>query len=177
MPQRGACTLLAGCIAPGSTIHTDGWPSYQGLDQLGYDHEVTVLRGRRKDASTLLPRVHLVVVASLKRRLVGTHSGEKRTLGYYLDELTFRSNRQQSKKPSQTFLLSRLFRLVEQAVATDPTTLFLPGSPRLRQRRLVTHFTRARESKWIPGCDEMATGGGTHALAYACAWAQGILES
>jgi len=27
------------------------------LDRLGYDHEVTVLRGRLKDAGKLLPRV------------------------------------------------------------------------------------------------------------------------
>ena len=45
------------CIEPGSTVHTDGWKGYHGLDRLGYDHEVTVLRGRLKDAGKLLPRV------------------------------------------------------------------------------------------------------------------------
>ena len=48
-------------IVPGSTVHTDGWQGYKGLNQCGYDHEVTVLRGVRKDASKLLPRVHLVI--------------------------------------------------------------------------------------------------------------------
>ena len=106
------------CIAPGSTVHTDGWPGYQGLDQLGYDHEVSVLRGKRKDASKLLPRVHLVV-SLLKRWLVGTHQGavSHAHLAYYLDEFTFRFNRRRSKSRGKLF-----FRLVEQAVATDPTT-------------------------------------------------------
>jgi transposase-like protein len=110
--------FVTDCIALGSTVHTDGWQGYQGLDQLGYDHEVTVLRGRRKDASTLLPRVHLVV-SLLKRWLVGTHQGavSHAHLAYYLDEFTFRFNRRRSKSRGKLF-----FRLVEQAVATDPTT-------------------------------------------------------
>ena len=98
-------SFVGDCIAPGSTVHTDGWPSYQGLDQLGYDHEVTVLRGKRKDASKLLPRVHLVV-SLLKRWLVGTHQGavSHAHLGYYLDEFTFRFNRRRSKSRGKTFL-------------------------------------------------------------------------
>lgn len=105
-------------IVPGSTVHTDGWEGYTGLDQCGYDHEVTVLRGVRKDASKLLPRVHLVI-SLLKRWLLGTHQGavSHAHLGYYLDEFTFRFNRRRSKSRGKLF-----FRLVEQAVATDPTT-------------------------------------------------------
>jgi transposase-like protein len=106
------------CIAPGSTVHPDGWQGYQGLDQLGYDHEVTVLRGSHSDASKLLPRVHLVV-SLLKRWLVGTHQGAVSHvhLAYYLDEFTFRFNRRRSKSRGRLF-----FRLMEQAVATEPTT-------------------------------------------------------
>jgi transposase-like protein len=106
------------CIEPGSTVHTDGWKGYHGLDQLGYDHEVTVLRGRLKDAGKLLPRVHLVV-SLLKRWLVGTHQGavSHKHLPYYLDEFTFRFNRRRSRSRGKLF-----FRLVEQAVATDPAT-------------------------------------------------------
>ena len=48
-------------IETGSTVHTDGWQGYAGLEKKGYQREVTVLRGRRKDASKLLPRVHRVV--------------------------------------------------------------------------------------------------------------------
>ena len=105
-------------IEPGSTVHTDGWQGYKGLGQLGYDHEVTVIGGNRKDASKLLPRVHLVV-SLLKRWLVGTHQGavSHAHLAYYLDEFTFRFNRRRSTSRGKLF-----FRLVEQAVATDPTT-------------------------------------------------------
>ena len=64
IPNASAASLhpfVLDSIAPGSTVHTDGWQGYKGLNQCGYDHEVTVLRGVRKDASKLLPRVHLVI--------------------------------------------------------------------------------------------------------------------
>ena len=79
---------------------------------------MTVIGGKRKDASKLLPRVHLVV-SLLKRWLVGTHQGavSHAHLAYYLDEFTFRFNRRRSASRGKLF-----FRLVEQAVATDPTT-------------------------------------------------------
>jgi hypothetical protein len=54
-------------IKPGSTVHTDGWQGYAGLERKGYHREITVLRGRRKEASKLMPRVHRV--ASLLKRL------------------------------------------------------------------------------------------------------------
>jgi len=111
-------TFVKECVAPGSTVHTDGWQGYKGLAQLGYDHEVTVLRGNRKESSKLLPRVHLVV-SLLKRWLQGTHQGavSHEHLPYYLDEFTFRFNRRKSQSRGKLF-----FRLVQQAVATDPTT-------------------------------------------------------
>ena len=43
------------CIEPGSTVHTDAWQGYSGLDKKGYQREITVLRGRRKEASRLTP--------------------------------------------------------------------------------------------------------------------------
>jgi len=107
------------CIEPGSTVHTDGWPGYAGLDKKGYDHEVTSVQRRRpKEVSTLLPRVHLVV-SLLKRWLEGTHQGavSHEHLPYYLDEFTFRFNRRKSKSRGKLF-----FRLVQQAVDTGPTT-------------------------------------------------------
>ena len=65
----------------------------------------------------MLPRVHLVV-SLLKRWLVGTHQGavSRTHLSYYLDEFTFRFNRRRSRSRGKLF-----FRLVELAVATDPT--------------------------------------------------------
>jgi ISXO2-like transposase domain len=80
IPDASAESLhpfVADCVERGSTVPTDGWKGYHGLDRLGYDHEVTevtVVRGRLKEAGKLLPRVHLVV-SLLKRWLVGTHQG------------------------------------------------------------------------------------------------------
>jgi hypothetical protein len=53
-------------IEPRSTVHTDGWRGYAGVEVAGYDHEVTYFRGRKKTASELMPRPHRV--ASLLKR-------------------------------------------------------------------------------------------------------------
>jgi hypothetical protein len=105
-------------IEPGSTLVTDGWAGYQGLEHLGYDREIHKIRGRPKDASKLLPRVHLVI-SLLKRWLLGTHQGAVASvhLPYYLDEFTFRFNRRKSGSRGKLF-----YRLVQQAVTTQPTT-------------------------------------------------------
>jgi transposase-like protein len=105
-------------IAQGSTLHPDAWQGYVGLEKKGYDREVVVLRGRRKEASTLMPRVPRVA-SLLKRWLLGTHQGSvsHEHLAYYLDEFTFRFNRRRSKSRGKLF-----YRLVQQATATDPAT-------------------------------------------------------
>jgi transposase-like protein len=102
-------------IEPGSTLHTDGWPAYTGLESRGYHHQVTVLHG---SASELLPRVHRVV-SLLKRWLLGTHQGavSLQHLDYYLDEFTFRFNRRKSRSRGKLF-----FRLAQQAMVVEPTT-------------------------------------------------------
>ena len=106
------------CIEPGSTVHTDGWQGYAGLEKKGFEREVSPTRGRKKDASKLLPRVHRVA-ALLKRWLLGTHQGGVAPwqLPYYLDEFTFRFNRRTSKSRGKLF-----FRLMQQAVNTPPVT-------------------------------------------------------
>jgi transposase-like protein len=105
--------FVQGAIAAGSSVHTDGWKPYQGLDQLGYLHEASKLQGQGKNAATeLLPRVHRVA-SLLKRWLLGTHQGAiaPEHLDYYLDEFTFRFNRRQSKSRGKLF-----YRLAQQAV-------------------------------------------------------------
>jgi len=113
-------TSLAGfvreTVEPGSTVHTDGWPAYNGLSAMGYGHEVTVLDGAGEAASELLPRVHHVV-SHLKRWLMGTLHGAVRPkhLDYYLDEFTFRFNRRTSRSRGKLF-----YRLAQQAVQVAP---------------------------------------------------------
>jgi transposase-like protein len=103
-------------IEPGSLVHTDGWVGYDRLEQRGYRHRVTVLKGRRRSPAELLPRVHRVV-SLLKRWLLGTHQGAVgfAHLDYYLDEFTFRFNRRTSRHRGKLF-----YRLVEQALSVEP---------------------------------------------------------
>jgi transposase-like protein len=111
--------FIQNTIAPGSTIHTDGWAPYQGLEKLGYAHTVTRLKGKEKAAAVeLLPRVHRVA-SLVKRWLLGTHQGAvgPNHLDYYLDEFTFRFNRRRSASRGKLF-----FRLLEQAVQVEPVT-------------------------------------------------------
>ncbi len=110
--------FVTGAIEKGSVLHTDGWSGYRGLDQKGYVHEVTPLRGRKHAATELLPRVHRAI-SLLKRWLLGTHHGavSHKHLDYYLDEFTFRFNRRTSRQRGKLF-----FRLVQQAVVGEPRT-------------------------------------------------------
>jgi len=104
-------------VATGSTVHTDGWAPYQGLEKLGYSHTITRLKGQGKEVAVeLLPRVHRVA-SLLKRWLLGTHQGAvgPEHLDYYLDEFTFRFNRRRSASRGKLF-----FRLLEQAVQVGP---------------------------------------------------------
>jgi transposase-like protein len=105
--------FVAEAIQPGSVVRTDGWEGYNGVEQNGYIHAVTI---RKRAASGLMPRVHRVV-ALLKRWLLGTHQGavSPAHLDYYLDEFTFRFNRRTSRSRGKLF-----YRLVQQAAAVEP---------------------------------------------------------
>jgi len=121
IPDASAASLVpfvGDSIAPGSVVHTDGWLGYSPLEDKGFAHEVTYVKGKKEAAAQLLPRVHLVI-SLLKRWLMGTHQGavSHKHLDYYLDEFTFRFNRRKSKSRGKLF-----FRLAQQAVAVDPVT-------------------------------------------------------
>ena len=113
-PRSVQATALHGfiqeAVEPDSTIHTDGWEGYVGLEALGYRHEYDFLAGSSQSASELLPHVHRVA-ALLKRWLIGTHQGavSREHLDYYLDEYTFRFNRRRSRhrESSSTGLYNR----------------------------------------------------------------------
>ena len=42
-------------VEPGSVIHTDGWAGYLPLRNNGYKHDVTILKGKKKTPSELMP--------------------------------------------------------------------------------------------------------------------------
>ncbi len=75
-------------IEPGSVVRTDGWLGYEPLEKKGYRHHIVFLKGRREQASELLPLVHKAI-SLLKRWLLGTHQGavSHEHLDYYLDEI------------------------------------------------------------------------------------------
>jgi transposase-like protein len=101
-------------IKPGSTVITDAWNGYNGLE--GYHHKIINISKRKKDASDLLPGVHRIA-SLLKRWLMGTHQGavSHDHLDYYLDEFTFRFNRRTSSYRGKLF-----YRLLEQSVQIKP---------------------------------------------------------
>jgi transposase-like protein len=118
IPDASAISLrsfVVQAIEPGSTIVTDGWEGYRGLEAHGYSHEVRIAKGAI-DLTKLLPRVHRVV-SLLKRWILGTHQGaiSPEHLDYYLDEFTFRFNRRTSQHRGKLF-----YRLVQQAMHVDP---------------------------------------------------------
>jgi len=86
---------------------------------------VTNISGSGDPAHVSMPEVHRVA-SLLKRWLLGTHQGavSHDQLDYYLDEYTFRFNRRHSRHRGMLF-----YRLLEQAVATDPHPLRTLYSP------------------------------------------------
>jgi transposase-like protein len=107
IPDASAESLMPfikDAIEPGIIVHTDGWIGYLPVQAAGYDHEVTFLKGRKKPASELMPRVHRVA-SWLKRWLMGTHQGAvtHEHLDYYLDEFTLRFNRRRSANRGKLF--------------------------------------------------------------------------
>lgn len=109
-------SFIVQAIEPGSTIITDGWEGYTGLDAHGYTHEKRIIKGSRNSATKLLPRVHRVV-SLLKRWILGTHQGaiSPDHLDYYLDEFTFRFNRRSSRHRGKLF-----YRLLQHAMQIEP---------------------------------------------------------
>lgn len=102
-------------VAPGSTIHTDGWRSYNDVGKLGYKHlprkSATVL------PDELLPRIN-TVTALLKRWLLGTLHGrlDPKHMDSYFEEFVFRFNRRTSKVRGLLFQ-----RVLENSMRVSPS--------------------------------------------------------
>ncbi len=109
-------TFVCDAVAPGSTVHTDGWRGYDDLPDRGYNRVKKVLSSSDEPAHVAMPGVHRVA-SLLKRWILGTHQGSVSPshLQSYLEEFTFRFNRRHSHSRGLVFR-----RLLEQAVATGP---------------------------------------------------------
>jgi transposase-like protein len=111
--------FIAAHLEPGTTVVTDGWTGYIGIDALGYTrerHSQRAARLRGENPHGLLPGVHRV--ASLaKRWLLGTHQGsvDEAHLQAYLDEFVFRFNRRSSRSRGLVF-----HRVLDLAVGHEP---------------------------------------------------------
>jgi transposase-like protein len=105
-------------IEPGSVVRTDGSGSYAKLDEIGYPHDRNVMFGSDTPAHVSMAGVHRVA-SLLKRWILGTHHGavQPAHLDAYLDEFVFRFNRRSSASRGMLF-----YRLLQQAVVTDPVT-------------------------------------------------------
>lgn len=102
-------------ITKDSTVKTDGWPSYHALEDHTLHHEKLVLKDP-KNASTVLPWVH-IVISNAKALLRGTHHGvSTRHLGRYLSEFCYRFNRR--------FRQNQIFeRMIHACLTTNTITL------------------------------------------------------
>ena len=103
-------------IKSGSTVKTDGWVGYSGLEKHVYVHDVHPISKSGDPAHVSVLGVHMVA-SLVKRWLLGTHHGSfsPQQLDYYLDEFTFRFNRRTSRSRGLLF-----YRLVNQAISHSP---------------------------------------------------------
>jgi transposase-like protein len=135
--------FVTGAIEPGSTVITDAWQGYTGLEGLGYTRErrsQRAARARGEDPGELLPAVHRV--ASLaKRWLLGTHQGAvgENHLPAYLNEFVFHFNRRRSRSRGLVF-----YRVLELAAGHDPVRFqdLLASKSRTRHRQRGAGVTR-----------------------------------
>lgn len=105
-------------VEPGAQVRTDGSAAYRDLNKMGYDHQRTVMLGSEVPAHVSMAGVHRVA-ALIKRWILGTHHGSVQPahLDDYLEEFVFRFNRRTSASRGMLF-----YRLLQQAVVTDPVT-------------------------------------------------------
>lgn len=115
IPDAGKMSLkiaIKHMIEPKSTLRTDGWQGYLGIEKLGY------IRIANKRQPTIpgddpTPLIHRIS-SLLKRWILGTHQGSVQFshLHEYLDEFVFRFNRRTSKSRGKLF-----YRLIQNLVA------------------------------------------------------------
>jgi transposase-like protein len=104
-------------VEQGSTLITDAWSGYSGIEIEGYSHEI-YNQSKTTLQDEMLPHVH-TIISLLKRWLLGTHQGavKRQHLQAYLEEYTFRFNRRNAASRGLLF-----YRLLENAMNVHTTT-------------------------------------------------------
>lgn len=104
-------------IETDSTLITDGWRGYNGIEKKGFSRKIHVQKTNHNQEE-LLPHIHLIA-SLLKRWLLGTLHGavESQHLRSYLDEYVFRFNRRKSAQRGLLF-----YRVLESAMQTKTIT-------------------------------------------------------
>jgi ISXO2-like transposase domain/Transposase zinc-ribbon domain len=103
--------FVAGNVADGSTVVSDGWPGYRHLKEVKHDPRVV----GDVPAHTVLPWIHRVF-ANAKRWALGVYHGLRPDhLQAYLDEFVFRFNRRHN--PAAAFE-----RLLGLSLTLEPAT-------------------------------------------------------
>jgi transposase len=102
-------------ILPESTVYTDEWHGYTGLDKMnGYQHR----RINHTQKVYVMGDIHTNTIEGfwslIKRGIGGVyHSVSKKYLQTYLDEYSFRYNRRNSEQPMFTSLLGEVAKQAE----------------------------------------------------------------
>lgn len=102
-------------VTPASKIESDGLKIYNGLGQLGYQHERVVISNDKEQGLKTFKWLH-TVISNAKAFIIGTFHGLDRChLQAYLDEFCYRFNRR--------FWEPELFnRLLNACVSAKPVT-------------------------------------------------------
>jgi len=91
-------------VAPGSTVYTDGYKSFEGLQAAGVHHvprTQPLRRELRRGTPSVVPLADRAI-GNLQQWLIGTYHGvSKAQLQVYLDEFVFRHNRR--RQPMAAF--------------------------------------------------------------------------
>ncbi|HKP90900.1 MAG TPA: IS1595 family transposase [Thermoleophilaceae bacterium] len=111
VPSRGRTTLhgeIVQHVLPGSTVFTDDWSPYAGIDGRGYSHR----RIRHSENVYVSGDVHTQTIegffSNLKRGIAGTyHSVSTRWLPAYLNEYAWRYNHRNDGRSQFESLLRR----------------------------------------------------------------------
>ena len=60
--------FVQAAVCPGAVVHTDGWTGYNGIADLGYDHQSRNIAASGDPAHVVMPRVHRVGASPLPER-------------------------------------------------------------------------------------------------------------